>query len=145
MLVGPKVCDLTEYLLWFVCGLYVGILTSSLRRAWVIFALGLTLILKSPASLSKTYSLMIGSTAAMTGQKACGQGVNNGRHIGPFGGKHWSLADSVWIDKEIKGYDYSPESEPKWSTPTNMWDDITDISTNGVGIHQHSIIISIRD
>ena len=30
MLVGAKVCDLTEDLLWFVCGLYVGILTSSL-------------------------------------------------------------------------------------------------------------------
>ena len=32
MLVGAKVCDLTEDLLWFVCGLYVGILTSSLNR-----------------------------------------------------------------------------------------------------------------
>ena len=31
MLVGAKVCDLTEDLLWFVCGLYVGILTSSLN------------------------------------------------------------------------------------------------------------------
>ena len=30
MLVGAKVCHLTEDLLWFVCGLYVGILTSSL-------------------------------------------------------------------------------------------------------------------
>ena len=30
MLVGAKVCDLTEDLLWFVCGLYVGILTSPL-------------------------------------------------------------------------------------------------------------------
>ena len=28
LLVGAKVCDLTEDLLWFVCGLYVGILTS---------------------------------------------------------------------------------------------------------------------
>ena len=31
MLVGAKVCDLTEDLLWFVCGLYVGILTSPLK------------------------------------------------------------------------------------------------------------------
>ena len=31
MVVGAKVCDLTEDLLWFVCGLYVGILKSSLR------------------------------------------------------------------------------------------------------------------
>ena len=31
MLVGAKVCDLTEDLLWFVFGLYVRILTSSLR------------------------------------------------------------------------------------------------------------------
>ena len=30
MLVGAKVCDLTEDLLWFVCGLYVSIMTSSL-------------------------------------------------------------------------------------------------------------------
>ena len=32
MVVGAKVCDLTEDLLWFVCGLYVGILTSSLTK-----------------------------------------------------------------------------------------------------------------
>ena len=31
MLVGAKVCDLTEDLLWFVCGLYVGILTSGAK------------------------------------------------------------------------------------------------------------------
>ena len=30
MVVGAKVFDLTEDFLWFVCGLYVGILTSSL-------------------------------------------------------------------------------------------------------------------
>ena len=30
MVVGAKVCDFTEDLLWFVCGLYVGMLTSSL-------------------------------------------------------------------------------------------------------------------
>ena len=35
MVVGAKVCELTEDLLWFVCGLLVGILTSplSLRSA----------------------------------------------------------------------------------------------------------------
>ena len=31
MVVWAKVCDLTEDLLWFVCGLYVEILTSSLK------------------------------------------------------------------------------------------------------------------
>ena len=31
MVVGAKVCDLTEDLLWFVCGLYAGILTSPLN------------------------------------------------------------------------------------------------------------------
>ena len=31
MVVGAKVCELTEDLLWFVCGLYVGILTSPLN------------------------------------------------------------------------------------------------------------------
>ena len=30
MVVGDKVFDLTEDILWFVCGLYVGILTSPL-------------------------------------------------------------------------------------------------------------------
>ena len=34
MVVGAKVCDLTEDLLWFVCGLYAGILTSSLRSPY---------------------------------------------------------------------------------------------------------------
>ena len=31
MVVGAKVCELTDGLLWFVCGLYVGILTSPLE------------------------------------------------------------------------------------------------------------------
>ena len=30
MVVGAKVCELTDGFLWFVCGLYVGILTSTL-------------------------------------------------------------------------------------------------------------------
>ena len=29
-MVGAKVCELTDGFLWFVCGLYVGILTSPL-------------------------------------------------------------------------------------------------------------------
>ena len=32
MVVGDKVCELTEDLLWFVCGLYMGILTSPLTK-----------------------------------------------------------------------------------------------------------------
>ena len=32
MVVGAKVCDLTDDLLWFVCGLYVGILMSPLSE-----------------------------------------------------------------------------------------------------------------
>ena len=31
MVVGAKVCELTDGFLWFVCGSYVGILTSPLR------------------------------------------------------------------------------------------------------------------
>ena len=31
MVVGAKVCELTYGFLWFVCGLYVKILTSSLK------------------------------------------------------------------------------------------------------------------
>ena len=30
MLVGAKVCELTDGFLWFVCGLYVGMLMSPL-------------------------------------------------------------------------------------------------------------------
>ena len=33
MVVGAKVCELTDDFLWFVCGLYVGILTSPLSMA----------------------------------------------------------------------------------------------------------------
>ena len=32
MVVGAKVCELTDGFLWFVCGLYVGILTSPLKH-----------------------------------------------------------------------------------------------------------------
>ena len=32
MVVGAKVCGLTDGFLWFICGLYVGTLTSSLMR-----------------------------------------------------------------------------------------------------------------
>ena len=32
MVVGAKVCELTDGFLWFVCGLYVGILMSPLMR-----------------------------------------------------------------------------------------------------------------
>ena len=39
MLVGAKVCDLTEDLLWFVCGLYVGILTFPLTTDVVFVAI----------------------------------------------------------------------------------------------------------
>ena len=35
MLVGAKVCDLTDDLLWFVCGLYVRILMSSLKMTCI--------------------------------------------------------------------------------------------------------------
>ena len=33
MVVGAKVCDLTDGYFWFVCGLYVGILTSPLTMS----------------------------------------------------------------------------------------------------------------
>ena len=35
MVVGAKVCELTDCFLWFVCGLYVGILTSSLSTIFL--------------------------------------------------------------------------------------------------------------
>ena len=31
MVVGAKVCELTDVFLWFVCGLYFGMLMSPLR------------------------------------------------------------------------------------------------------------------
>ena len=36
MVVGAKVCELTNGFLWFVCGLYVGILTSPLSLSFSI-------------------------------------------------------------------------------------------------------------
>ena len=36
MVVGAKVCELTDGFLWFVCGLYVGILTSPLNTQHVV-------------------------------------------------------------------------------------------------------------
>ena len=39
MLVGAKVCDLAEDLLWFVCGLYMGILKSSLSVSYIIITI----------------------------------------------------------------------------------------------------------
>ena len=40
MVLWAKVCDLKEDLSWFVCGLYVGILTSSLRGVVVLMGSG---------------------------------------------------------------------------------------------------------
>ena len=37
-MVGAKVCELTDGFLWFVCGLYVGILMSSLTEGEVTSA-----------------------------------------------------------------------------------------------------------
>ena len=45
MVVGAKVCDLTEDLLWFVCDLYVGILTSPLK-APVYFFMNVSITLR---------------------------------------------------------------------------------------------------
>ena len=36
MVVGANVCDLTEDLLWFVCGLYVRMLTAPLMQETLI-------------------------------------------------------------------------------------------------------------
>ena len=36
MVVGAKVCELTDGLLWFACGLYVGILTSPLKLQYFL-------------------------------------------------------------------------------------------------------------
>ena len=38
MVVGAKICELTDGFLWFVCGLYVGILTSPLSPARTIIS-----------------------------------------------------------------------------------------------------------
>ena len=39
MVVGAKVCELTDGFLWFVCGLYVGILMSPL--SWMLALISL--------------------------------------------------------------------------------------------------------
>ena len=41
MLVGAKLCELTDGFLWFVCSLYVGILTSPLKMLTLPKALGI--------------------------------------------------------------------------------------------------------
>ena len=43
MVVSAKVCELTDGFLWFVCSLYVGILTSPLRKnIKILFLLPIT-------------------------------------------------------------------------------------------------------
>ena len=37
MVVGVKVCELTDGLLWFVSGLYVGILTFPIISDWPLY------------------------------------------------------------------------------------------------------------
>ena len=69
MVVGAKVCDLTEDLLWFVCGLYVGILTSPLRD------------FRRKQTLSKqmlTYCLSICANQTRAESDCCEQNVNKG-------------------------------------------------------------------
>ena len=41
MVVGAKVCELTDGFLWFICGLYVGILTSPLLQSTASFVANL--------------------------------------------------------------------------------------------------------
>ena len=38
MVVGAKVCEVTDGFLWFVCGLYVGILTSPLNTKFICWS-----------------------------------------------------------------------------------------------------------
>ena len=59
MLVGAKVCDLAEDLLWFVCGLYVGILMSSLSLCSRFY---LALILQSWHDHSRIHSYSLQET-----------------------------------------------------------------------------------
>ena len=44
-MVGAKVCELTDGFLWFVCGLYVGILTSPLVSEVTLIRLKARIIL----------------------------------------------------------------------------------------------------
>ena len=60
MVVGAKVCDLTEDLLWFVCGLYVGILTSSLIVRGDTFVPPTTNLSQKFTELSKGISYPVG-------------------------------------------------------------------------------------
>ena len=63
-MVGAKVCELTDGFLWFVCGLYVGILTSPLREhvSLIMFSqtLMVNLLLQTNMSPSE-YSPMFNS------------------------------------------------------------------------------------
>ena len=52
MVVGAKVCELTDGFLWFVCGLYVGILTSPLSWAIVLDKIHLILLFQIMSEFS---------------------------------------------------------------------------------------------
>ena len=57
MVVGAKVCELTDGFLWFVCGLYVGILTSPPKQCLGQFLLIYDLLVRSSlGKLAKNWS-----------------------------------------------------------------------------------------
>ena len=70
MVVGAKVCELTDDFLWFVCGLYVGILISPLNT--IIISPGGTVTAKISESCSLTQSPIGGMSL-----KSHGQGVKS--------------------------------------------------------------------
>ena len=87
MVVGAKVCDLTEDLLWFVFGLYVGILTSSL--IWIGVSQDWSYSRNDRASgvwLVDCYNL--DSTSSLTGSR--------GEYFRVVG-----IHSDGWIDREI--------------------------------------------
>ena len=60
MVVGAEVCELTDGFLWFVCGLYVGILTSPLTQYYeFIFWAEYVLLLLSQKYHSKPKTILI--------------------------------------------------------------------------------------
>ena len=56
MVVGAKVCEHTDGFLWFVCGLYVGISSSPLRKCK--FVTGLHTFNRPRSKILVTYSVL---------------------------------------------------------------------------------------
>ena len=91
MVVGAKVCELTEDLLWFVCGLYVGILTFSL-------------ILKECLKLNKMHHHTMSCYVASWVGYSCGTEDPRTIQYGCVEGGGWGFGQRTYIIETMPSY-----------------------------------------